>query len=232
MGVPMRGFRLICASMAIAAILAMGGRAKAQLLPGIDSIAPEISISTLGIGADADVHLESLPLGFRVGANFLTLTHSISTSDINYNGKATLENGGLIGDWYPFGSGFRLSGGIKVNGNNATVTANPATSSTIIVNNVPYATTGSSINGKVTFDEAAPYAGLGFGGRIFGGPTLGIDLGAMFQGTPRSALTASGPITGLPGFAGNFAVEQVEFQNKIKNFTIYPVAAISLGWRF
>ncbi len=54
----------------------------------------------------------------------------------------------------------------------------------------------------------------------------------MFQGTPRAALTAEGPITLTPGFAGNLAKETQSLQEKVHDFSIYPVVEFTLGWRF
>ncbi len=48
----------------------------------------------------------------------------------------------------------------------------------------------------------------------------------------RGGQLAQGPITLLPGFAGNLAAEQTSLQDKVKDFTIYPVVHFTIGWRF
>jgi len=196
------------------------------------SVIPEVSVSTLGIGPEIDFRADALPLGVRIGGNFFSLTRNVSSNDIEYHGKATLQTGAFTADVYPFLSGFRLSGGIRLNGNKADINALPNSSGSISINNVAYSTAASSITGKITFRDIAPYAGLGYSGSLPGGLTLGLDLGAMFQGTPRASLTAQGQITQAPGFAANLAAETQSLQDKIKDFTIYPVAEITVGWRF
>ncbi len=215
-----------------ATVSIIGGAIQARAEALISSVSPQVSAGTLGIGPEIDTRLANLPLGLRLGANFFSFDRNISTSDITYRGKANLANGGLIADWYPFITGFRLSAGLKVNGNEATVTAIPATGGTVTVNHQTYSAAGSSLAGKIGFDTFAPYAGVGFAGQIFGGPTLGFDLGAMFHGTPKATLNASGPITTVPGFAANLAQEQQNLEDKVRDFWVYPVVDISLGWRF
>ena len=215
----------------VAAFLAAAVPASAQFIPGV-SLTPEISVSTLGIGPELDARLAALPFGLRVGGNFFSLTRNISSNDIEYHGKADLQSGAFTADWYPFLSGLRLSGGIRLNGNKATVDALPAANGTITINHIAYSTAGSSVNGQITFREVAPYAGLGYSGTVLGGLTLGLDLGAMFQGTPRAELAAQGVITQAPGFAANLSQETSSLQSKIKDFTVYPVAEVTVGWRF
>jgi len=218
--------------LAMVAVLAAGAAmpAAADLIPGV-SLTPELSVSTLGIGPELDVRPAVLPIGLRIGGNFFSLTRNISSNDIEYHGKADLQSGAFTADWYPFLVGFRVSGGIRLNGNKATVDALP-NNGTITVNHVAYSTAGSSVSGQITFREVAPYAGVGYSGTLPFGLTLGFDLGAMFQGTPRAELAAQGAITQAPGFAANLAQETSSLQNKVKDFTVYPVAEITMGWRF
>lgn len=222
------------AILGVVVITAMAGAAMpaaADLIPGV-SLTPELSISTLGIGPELDARLSDLPFGLRVGGNFFSLTRNISSNDIDYHGKATLQSGAFTADWYPFWGGLRLSGGVRLNGNKATVDALPDANGTITINHIAYSTAGSSVNGQITFRDLAPYAGIGYSGTIVGGLTLGLDLGAMFQGTPRASLAAQGQITQAPGFAANLAQETQNLQDKVRDFSIYPVVEITAGWRF
>jgi hypothetical protein len=100
------------------------------------------------------------------------------------------------------------------------------------VNGTTYSALGSSINGKVDFNKAAPYFGLGFGGTIGAGITAGFDLGALYVGSPNTSLTASGAITSVPGFGANLASEQSSLQSKVNDFRFYPVVQFGLGYRF
>ncbi|MTJ83060.1 MAG: hypothetical protein F8N37_18910 [Telmatospirillum sp.] len=230
---------MINRSYLMAAALAVGamgaGHARADVIPGvITSITPNVTASTLGLGPEIDVRAAGDRFGVRLGANFFSLQRNINTNDIHYHGNIDLANGGVVADWYPFKGGFRLSAGFKINGNEADVQARP-NGSTITVNHHTYVATGSQINGKIDFDTFAPYVGLGYGGRLLDapmGPTLGIDVGALFQGTPNTSLTASGPIAGMAGFAQNLAAENQSLHDKVKDFSVYPVVQISVGWRF
>jgi hypothetical protein len=218
--------------LAMAGLLAaVSAPAAAQILPGV-SVTPELSVSTLGIGPELDIRPAVLPLGLRIGGNFFSLTRNISSNDIEYHGKADLKSGAFTLDWYPLWGGFRLSGGIRLNGNKATVDALPNADGTITINHVAYSTAGSAVNGQITFRDIAPYAGLGYSASLLGGLSLGLDLGVMFQGTPRASLAAQGLITQAPGFSADLAQETQSLQNKVKDFTLYPVAEVTVGWRF
>lgn len=207
--------------------------AKAEVVPSyVASLTPAISFGTLGVGPEIGARAADLPFGLRLGANFLSLTRRLTNNDITYDTKADLANGGIIADWYPFTNGFRLSGGLKINGNEATVRATPFAGTLVSVNNHVYDLANGSVDGKIAFRRLAPYAGLGFAGRVWDGLTLGADLGAMFQGTPKASLSADGPITGTPGFAADLAQEQRSLQNKVNSFTVYPVLQLTAGWQF
>jgi len=220
------------APVAIAASLAVlcaAGSAQAQIF---SSITPEAAAGTLGVGPDLDLRLAALPLGLRLGANFLNFDYHVNTSDAHYDAKAHLANGGAIADWYPFQGGFRLSAGVKLNGNNADLSATPASGNFVTINNHTYSVAGSAVGGTLGFNLLAPYVGLGFGGTIFSGLTLAFDLGVMFEGSPKVALNATGPVTASPGFAGDLAQEQASLQHKVNGYQFYPVAQLALGWRF
>ncbi len=220
------------APIAIAAGLAAlcaAGSAHAQIF---SSITPEVSAGTLGAGPELDLRLASLPLGLRLGANLLDLDFHVNTSDAHYDTKTHLANGGVIADWYPFLGGFRLSAGVKFNGNNADLNETPTAGDFLTINNNTYNVAGSAVGGTIKFNLVAPYVGLGFGGTIFGGPTLAFDLGVMFEGSPKVALNATGPVTTEPGFAGNLAQEQASLQHQVNGYKFYPVVQLALGWRF
>jgi len=191
-----------------------------------------VSAGSLGVGGELEGRFADAPFGLRLGGNALHISHNLSTSDVSYHGTVDLANGGLIADWYPWGSGFRFSLGGKYDGNKVDVTATPTSGGILNLNNTAYSTAGSSVTGRATFDAVAPYAGLGFGGRVVGGLTAGIDLGALYVGSPKVALAGAGPITALPGFSGNLFSEQARLQSKIEDYRFYPVLQLSLGYQF
>ena len=111
--------------LAAVAFLAMAARpASADLIPGV-TLTPELSVGTLGIGPELDARITAIPFGLRVGGNFFSLSRNVSSDDIEYHGHADLQSGAFTADWYPFWSGLRVSGGIRLNGNKGTVDALP-----------------------------------------------------------------------------------------------------------
>src|SRR5262245_44406459 len=57
--------------------------------------------------------------GARLEGNYITITDAETVNDIRYKGDADLKSLGLLGDFYLFGSGARVTGGVYLNGNKA-----------------------------------------------------------------------------------------------------------------
>ena len=99
------------------------------------------------------------------------------------------------------------------------------------------------------FNDLAPYLGVGWSSnRGSAGFGFGAEIGALYQGAPR--LSASGKIgdcafsvpksgkaevcNAPPGtaLAADLEKEHKELRKSLKNFTIYPVASVSIFYRF
>ena len=95
-----------------------------------------ITGGTLGIGPEIGYRL-SKNFGVRANASFLSISHNIDSDNITYDGKVKLQSGGAMVDVYPFGGGFRVSGGVRINGNKARGIGTP-TGGTFDINGTSY----------------------------------------------------------------------------------------------
>jgi hypothetical protein len=104
---------------------------------------------------------------------------------MEYDGDLKLRSFGGSIDFYPAGCGFRLSGGVRVGKNRIELSAQPVVTTTMEVGDLTY--NGAQIgtlNGDVRANKVAPTLTLGYGGGVGSGVYVGIDAGAMFQGSP------------------------------------------------
>lgn len=140
----------------------------------------------------------------------------------------------LLANVYPFGGLFHLTAGVVSNGNKFDLTGTP-TSGTYTINNQQYtASQVGTLEGKITFPGTAYYVGLGWGLSFDPGSHWGfnVDLGGLYQGKPKFALTADGTLASNATFQSNLAAQQAQTQSDINHYRWYPVGRIGLYFKF
>jgi hypothetical protein len=193
-----------------------------------------VKIGTLGIGAEY-THKINDSFNARIGINGYSYSVDGTESDIDYKIDLDLQTFEAIADYHPFENGFRISLGAMFNNNEINFKGKPKGTS-YTINDVTYtATEVGSLDGKVYFDDIAPYAALGYAGQS-GSWTFTSELGAMYQGTPKSSLTvtcgSAVPVNTCNQLKADVAAEKVKFDEEIKDFEWYPVLSIGVAYRF
>jgi len=142
---------------------------------------------------------------------------------------------GLL-DWSPLGP-FRITAGIVGANNKLNVTGVP-TDGTVTINGATYqASDVGNLSGTVKpANRVAPYLGFGYGNVAGAGVNFYFDIGVMFQGSPKSTLTANcGPTLNAGQCAQlqtNVAAEQQMLDDKLSKYKYYPVASIGISIGF
>lgn len=191
---------------------------------------------TLGIGLEAGVDLSD-NFALRGGINYLKFDFDSTISSIDYNFEPEFFNGSLLLDWYPFTTSFRLSAGAYLNSNEVKVEG------TYRRDLLPpeFARYADQVNlakvkGTVDFNTLAPYVGLGWTSNQHDhGWGVNLDLGVMFQGEPNvSELYVDDPwgLGSHPQVTGFLNDEQKAIEDELDKFQYYPVASISLSYKF
>lgn len=187
-------------------------------------------ISTLGLGVEAAFPITQ-SVDARIGFNTYkySFNKAVTSGDAtaNYNGDLKLQSLQALADWHPWESSFRLSGGLVYNNNKFDMTATSGT-----FNNAGVAIAmapGEYANATVDFDKVAPYLGVGWGRSPKNcGLSFTSDIGVMFQGTPKGSVTTNiGAAT-----AADIANANASLNDSLKNFRIYPVLSIGIGYTF
>ncbi|MGI4800700.1 MAG: hypothetical protein ACRYG8_43090 [Janthinobacterium lividum] len=204
-----------------------------MLKGGTLGIGPELAVrfphSSFGLRADVD--------GFAfsdgdIACSYLRHTELAYAYDATtrFGGTVKLLNGGLTGDYYPFGSGFRLSAGIIVNGNEVTMHGVPM--GQLRIGSATYfGVAPGRVSARATFNAVAPMFSLGYSSLLFGRVRISADLGAMYQGDPHLQYEMTGSFSQLPSVAVDAERERKHLQQQA-NYPFYPIAMLGLGWQF
>ena len=218
--------RRLFVAASVLPLLAFPGLAPADTSLGLRG-------GTLGGGVELSYAL-SQRAALRLNADGYNFTQSNTHDSIDYDMKLKLQTVSLLGDWFPFANNFRVSLGAMFNGNKFALKGQPSGGS-YIINGVPYnAQDVGSLEAAVKFRKAAPYLGIGYGRPINSGLSLILDLGVMFQGSPRSKIDATCTAT-TPDCAAlqrDAAAEQSKLDESLHEFKYYPVISVGLAYTF
>ncbi len=196
--------------------------------------------STMSVGLTAGSLGIGPEIGYRFGPHFGLRAefgaYSYGTDNdygsVRYNVDLKLSNGGAMADWYPFGGGFRLSGGLRSNGNRLDLKGTPTTSVQIGPTTYTPAQIGT-LTGEISGSSSAPVLSLGYGGTLKKGLTAGAEVGAMFQGSPTvKNLTATGLLAQNPQFQTDLLAEAKKIESDASSFKVWPILQLHLVYRF
>lgn len=200
------------------------------------SIAPPASAADIGLGVHAGTLGAGLDLGVgvneqlvgRVGFNKLTISEDFTEDDIDYSADLELDSIHALADWHVLGGGFRITGGVVFNDNGFSGSAVVEAGDDIGGQPAP---SGGELNLDVSYDDVAPYIGIGWGNRVRGWSKLafGVDAGLMFQGGASVDINDNGT-TGVS--QDDLDAEAKEVEDELENFDIYLVVSASIIYRF
>lgn len=190
------------------------------------------AISTLGLGLEAGVRLNE-SFGVRFGGNWLSFDYDGVEGDVDYESEVTLASLGALADYHPFGGGFRVTGGLRFNFNEADLDGTPTDDIEIGDETFSPDEVGT-LTGDVGFDTVAPYLGIGYGATLLQGSlSIGFDLGVMYQGQANVDLDAeSGLLSDDALLQENLAIEEDKVEDDLEDFVVYPVVGLAVIYRF
>lgn len=195
--------------------------------------AVNLHIGTLGFGAELS-RLLSDNLGVRVGANLFNLGYDFEEDDIAYETDVEFKSFRALGDFYPFGGRFRLTGGVLRADHSISGTGQPAEGSADfeIGDNTYPADEVGTLTLTLDYPQTTPYFGIGFASR--GGPGIGFapfaDLGVAI-GSFDAAFTATGAISS-PQFEQDLERERQKVEDEVGRLKVWPVVSMGIVIRF
>lgn len=189
------------------------------------------NVSTLGLGGEIGYRFNDF-LGVRVGGNYFKYDFDEDYSGIEYGAEIDLFSAGGVIDLYPFGGGFRLTGGVRYNGNGFALKATPTVNTDIGGTTYTPADIGT-LKGDIDFWTVAPYAGLGVEWGMFGGHLrMAFDAGVFYQGSPQVDLSNNGILAGDPTFEADLKREADSLEDDLSILNFYPVVGFTVTYRF
>ncbi len=189
-----------------------------------------VKAGTLGLGIEG--MWRPIPwLDLRVGANMFDYDDSGSQAGVDYDSTLQLETFYATGNiLFPL-SPFRVTVGAFSNGNEFQMTS--LTQASFDIGNDVYTPVEvGTLRSTISFEEVAPYLGVGFDFSIAGTVGLNLDFGVLWQGDPIATLTSDGtaatdPIIG-PIFLAELEAERQQLEAEYEDFKAFPV--VSLGF--
>jgi hypothetical protein len=231
---------------------AVNATAPAQRAEGpSESHRPGIGFTTslLGLGAELAVpvtHRSNL----RVGFSTFDYSRGFDKDGVTYSGKLGFRSAQAVDDFFPFSGAFHFSPGVMIyNGNQLTANAAVPGGQTFTLGGTDYMSDPSSPlsgNGKLQFSKAGPMFLVGFGNlarrseRHFG---MSFDIGAVYQGTPRTSLNFAGracdsigfgcsDVATDPTFQSNVVSEQAKINRSLSPLRFFPIVSVGFGYKF
>lgn len=206
----------------------------AGLLAGAGSVQAAgigVRAGTLGVGGDVGWRVAPT-LSARLGYSRLNWDRDFSTDEVRYDGRLKLGNLSGMLDFSPLGP-FRLTGGLVYNDNTFAMNARPSGGSFTISGRTYSASDVGNFGGEVQSGRRlAPYLGIGYGNVAGLGVNFYVDLGIIFQGSPRADLRAAcGPALSAGACAqlqSDVAAEEARVERELRRFKYYPVLNIGL----
>lgn len=187
----------------------------------------ELHGGTLGAGAGLDIGLGD-NVGARVGFNRFSTGEDWTEGDLDYDADLELDSVHALLDWHPFGGVFRVTGGLLANDNRIEGGANVENNDRVGGSD---AESDGRIGAKVSFDDTAPYLGIGWSSRPANrGLSFSLDVGVMGQGSPDVALTEEEDITGID--QDDLDQEAREVEDDLSGYDTYPVVQVGMLYRF
>ena len=170
-----------------------------------DNVGMGLKAGTLGIGLEAT--WKPIPwFDVRLGGSAYDWDDSGSQAGINYDATLALENYYLTTSFLFPVSPFRVTAGAFSNGNELQMASLPTRLPMEVGNGFYDPADVGTLESTTSFEDIAPYVGVGFDFSVFGKVALNLDFGVLWQGDPVVGLINTGP--GAPGLALDLEAER------------------------
>jgi hypothetical protein len=216
----------------VSAVVAVASIAAAALLSAGSARAGEFYFKA---GVPGFVVGWAQPLGSHFGlrldaARVSTLNERRTENGIAYDATLKGDRTALLADWFVFGGGFRLTGGVTGSRYSLDLLATGSGGSITVGNNTYITTPADRLNVQIKLPSSMPYAGLGWGHQDSSGLRFSFDVGAKLgRATLSYALT--GPWASRVTQA-DIDAELSELRDGVGKVRLLPQLTFGLGYSF
>ncbi|MEM1150980.1 MAG: hypothetical protein AAGI03_10525 [Pseudomonadota bacterium] len=213
----------------LAAAMATTGAASAQ----DSNIAIGAGVGTPGANVDVAFKVNDF-LRVRGGGNLFQFDEDVDIDDITYEGELDLSGLSVAADLHPFSNSFMLTGGAYFGTKEIGVSASP--NEAVTIGDTIFAPDEfGSLVGDVSFEDTAPFIGLGFDNTFTGSGNWGFRavVGASLFGSADVSLdSVGGTLSNDPNLQAELEAEEAKIEEDVEDFELYPILQIGLTYRF
>ncbi len=206
-----------------------------------------VKTSFLGVGAEIATRV-TRHSNARAGFNILGYSRNFSKDGVNYGGHLSFRTIEAHYDVYPWAGNFHISPGVLA------YMGNPVTANAIVPGNQNFSLGGQTYysdpsapmtaNGKMNFNQVSPTATIGWGNLVRRNKRFSIpfEIGAAFQGSPKTTLNLTGNVCNAPDVGctsttnstvqSNVVAEQVKINKSLSAFKVLPIISVGFGYKF
>ncbi len=211
------------------AVLLLGLMTAGSATAG-DNLWLGLKAGTLGLGVEAT--WRPIPwFDLRGGFNSYDYDDDRARAGIGYDSTLQLETYYATANFLFPVSPMRISVGAFSNGNEFQTVS--MTQASFDVGNGTFTPADvGSLQSTISFDDVAPYLGVGFDFSIVGKVGLSLDLGVLWQGEPIVTLTSDGLLAAVPSFMAELEAERQQLESEYEDYKAYPVVSLGINFNF
>lgn len=192
--------------------------------------------STLGLGLETSFDLDD-KWGFAAGFNGFSYDYDTTKNNVAYDGNIRFKNADFSARYFPWSSGFFLSGGLLFNYNEVELTAKPKGNATYTFNGQTYSASDVGfVEGYGDFDKLAPKLSIGWQKKAGKGFSVFAEAGVAFTGAPDLTVSVSCnpslPAAQCTQLKSDVEKERQDLVKDAEDFKLHPVVALGAQYRF
>lgn len=257
----MRKSLMSCLILVLAAISAYGQavaeKADTAVEPSTQTAKPVsdsgvfafgVKTSLLGVGAEVAARATHRT-NIRAGFNILGYSRNFGKDGVDYDAHLAFRTIEAHYDIFPRAGGFHVSPGLLA------YLGYPVTANALIPGTKNFTLGGQSYygdpsntttaNGHINFNRVSPTVMVGWGNLVHRDSkrfTVSFEVGAAFQGSPKTTLSITGNVCDSPGVncrsaasdsnvQANIVSEQGKINHSMAPFKVYPIISLGFGYK-
>lgn len=217
------------AALAAFAFFTLFGTANADFGVGVRA-------GTLGLGVEG--RWSPIPwFDVRAGINSYDYDNDGMEAGIDYDATLALDSYYATGNIkFPL-SPMRLTAGAFSNKNEVLLASKDIGGGTFDIGNSSFSAADvGTLQAVASFDDFAPYVGLGFDFEVFGKVGLNFDFGVLWQGEAGVFLEATGlpdaPAAVQAQLLPELETERLELEDALDDYKAWPVVSLAFIYNF
>ena len=126
-----------------------------------------------------------------------------------------------------------MTAGVFSNGNEVQMTSQDTGGASFDIGGTTFTSAEvGQLQSTTSFEDIAPYAGVGYDFEVFGKVGLNLDIGLLWQGEGSVQIQADGLAADQPAFQMALETERLEIENEVSDYKAWPVLSLGFIYNF